>query len=538
MEPLWKVYASRLRGPLPTHAFYSPEPSDEIKPGTVGYIDGSGNWHMLEQIPEAHAGARFQNEGEAWGECVSQGVQKINIQGDAGVPLPTHVPGVIRLQAKYTTNSESGAMLVCRTDVTKRSCRNAHATYRWATENPRERRRQFGEVLLNDFYIVTTTWNTRGTFTVAWQDLQANAGVSFEVEIYKVRVGAGAERWVDESSGAWRSTRINQGERVVGFEGRRFRYTIFLFGLILGVKETKPTGKTKWLKWQLWFNRAIGNERDTSAAARAITRRANELREEMVKLASLPTYTCEVLSEMTKLQEEATRESGTDHFFYVTGDGKIIEFKLQEVPGSAPIMPPSSPLEVARTAPSSLSDGTILGNMRDLSIGTAANIQTQSARTSSYRQPASYSNQHGAYENQPASYNTQPSTYSDQPPRYTSRPSTYDTKSSHGNSEPASRNQAVERDNMSAVNPTVRRSVEHTQYRSYSGSNTRESDKRNSGTRTHTQSYHRSARSGRDGRAPSFVPSDESDDSSEEEYSRAGKRNAQPRPQGTKREVR
>lgn len=128
------------------------------------------------------------------------------------VTVPTHLPLGFELNAKYQSSSMRGAMLVCGTDVIRWRCTNAHATSRWALQNPARRRRQFGEALLYyDFYIVTTTLNTRGTFTVAWQHRQQNAGASFEVEVYKIgHVGAGAERWLDEGSEAWNRTRDDQ----------------------------------------------------------------------------------------------------------------------------------------------------------------------------------------------------------------------------------------------------------------------------------------------------------------------------------------
>lgn len=83
MEPLWKVYADELKHHFPVHAFYNPEPSSEISPGTIGYIDGSGNWHMLERIPGTHPGSNIQDEGVQWGERWSNSIHKIAVHANA-----------------------------------------------------------------------------------------------------------------------------------------------------------------------------------------------------------------------------------------------------------------------------------------------------------------------------------------------------------------------------------------------------------------------------------------------------------------------
>lgn len=233
------------------------------------------------------------------------------------------------------------------------------------------------------------------------------------------------------------------------------------------------------------------------------------------------------------MQEQATSESETDRFYYLAGDGKIIEFKLEEVTGSPPPKPPSAPLKTAQAVQASPGHGKLLSDLRDLSIDTAAKGQAQSAMMTSYHQP-------GSYNYQSASYNTQPNSYSNQPASYVTQSSTYNTNPvSYSSSQLASTKiHPAETNNIASVNPTVHRTVEQAKSRNYSAINRREDDKRYESTRSHTQSRHRTSRRGYGERAPSFVPSDESDDSSEEERDRTGKRDTYPRRQGTKREVR
>ncbi|KLU90665.1 hypothetical protein MAPG_10517 [Magnaporthiopsis poae ATCC 64411] len=221
------------------YAFFDPESSLIVKPGVCGYIDGSGSWHTLVNAA-SDAATKKANLGQIdrtnyykpgpstriWGAMHTETVEMATVGVEAGAPLPAGIPAVASALAEFTLNSDIGAVLLIKGDVTKRTVETPDLFRTWARDNAEKLLVMSPSIREYGFYVVTSTYTAKDVYIKAWKNKSHKLNLGFSGGVDSVaEINANTEIYGASSASGWNHPVCkDKEEKVVFFGGWKYQY--------------------------------------------------------------------------------------------------------------------------------------------------------------------------------------------------------------------------------------------------------------------------------------------------------------------------
>ncbi|EXU98569.1 hypothetical protein X797_008283 [Metarhizium robertsii] len=221
------------------YAFYEPESSLVVKPGSCGYIDGSGSWHpILNVASDAEAGKaglgmidkagviKLAPSTRLWGPKLTETVSSRSLSMSADVPIPAGIPATANALVEFELHSDFGAVLLCKGDVTKRGYAHDDPFRKWARANMSQLLQKYPTIRTSGFYVVTNTFTSKDILVNGWRTksnkvhlgfgggVESIANISANTEIYGATAASG---WIQPVCKA-------NEEKVVFFGGLKYEF--------------------------------------------------------------------------------------------------------------------------------------------------------------------------------------------------------------------------------------------------------------------------------------------------------------------------
>jgi hypothetical protein len=232
------------------HAFYDPQPTDEIQPGFCGWIDDNGIWKTIVNVTndkdvEEKGYSKLSENIELmtprdshWGIKTSSSVTENEIEISASASaIPAGIPLDITSLWNYSHSSDFGAVLICPQEVTWCGFVDKAPFRAWAKANAELLLRNKKDALRqHGLFVVTATWSTTEAFTKYWINRTSTVKIGVKVEAPGVGGGGPKVSYHRASSaGSW-----NEADTKVGYYSSDISILILLFRL----KLFRITGET------------------------------------------------------------------------------------------------------------------------------------------------------------------------------------------------------------------------------------------------------------------------------------------------------
>lgn len=210
------------------YAFYDPESSLVVQPGVCGYIDGTGSWHSIVNVA-SNAATQKRGYGNIdrdhlfmppaskrlWGPMLTETVSSSTSSIKAETPLPPGIPAQASAMAEFTLNSQFGAVLLCKGEVTKRWYDHADPFREWAKANAGKLLASFPSIREHGFYVITSTFAAKEVLINGWKNKSHKLHLGFSGGVEEVAsISASTEIYGASRASGWVHT-ICQGMSIV-----------------------------------------------------------------------------------------------------------------------------------------------------------------------------------------------------------------------------------------------------------------------------------------------------------------------------------
>jgi hypothetical protein len=200
------------------YAFYEPESSLAVTPGSCGYIDDSGSWHRIVDITDdiAVQKAGFQKMNKTyliqlppskrfWGPKCTETVEDKGTTISAGVSgLPAGIPAGASFLIQFTLHSDFGAVLMCKDEVHKQGYEHADPFKDWAKANATKIAKALPSVRKYGFYIAIATHSAKEVFINGMMRQGRTVALGFKTKIEPhVELAAAAECYGADAASGW-----------------------------------------------------------------------------------------------------------------------------------------------------------------------------------------------------------------------------------------------------------------------------------------------------------------------------------------------
>lgn len=199
------------------YAFYEPESSFDVKPGSCGYIDGSGSWnHIVDVVSTAateKAGYSKINRANLikrpvstrlWGPKSTETVTSTSSNIEARTSVPAGIPAEASALVEFTLNSEFGAVLLCKGNVTKRGYYHTDPFRDWARANMAKLLETFPVIRKYGFYVATTTFTAKEVLINGWKNQSHKLALGFGGNFESVgQISASTQIYGADSASGW-----------------------------------------------------------------------------------------------------------------------------------------------------------------------------------------------------------------------------------------------------------------------------------------------------------------------------------------------
>lgn len=195
------------------YAFYDTAPASKVRPGMCGYIDDKGLWYdiidLTDQDALAAGGYTVPAHLDAsepdlfiWGHIKSSGVKSNQIVVEAGADGGGGVGAKVQLD--FSSENESGAVLVCNTPVVLERLQSANALKKWAKSNSRRILKNYPMVSQFGFNVAQATWSSEDVYINAWVGKQKSLSIGGMVMAANTASGSASVSYKhDTSAGGW-----------------------------------------------------------------------------------------------------------------------------------------------------------------------------------------------------------------------------------------------------------------------------------------------------------------------------------------------
>jgi hypothetical protein len=200
------------------YAFYEPESSLDVKPGACGYIDESGSWHRIVDVTNTVAtqNAGYQSIDKTnliklrpskrnWGPRFTETVDYKRMSIEAGASaLPAGIPAEASVLIEFSMDSDFGAVLMCKDEVTKQGYDHADPFRDWAKANAEKLLKQFSSLRKYGFYVVVTTFTAKDVFINGWTQQSHKVALGFKAGVTHVgEIAPATEFYGADSASGW-----------------------------------------------------------------------------------------------------------------------------------------------------------------------------------------------------------------------------------------------------------------------------------------------------------------------------------------------
>ncbi|KZF19065.1 hypothetical protein L228DRAFT_53304 [Xylona heveae TC161] len=219
MGPLHLTYAERMKNHPFGFALYKPTSNTILKPGSVGYFDGSGFWNPITDLTNKDALKRrnLKEPGElsrapreeikGWGPKVSTKVNSYTGDFSGGVDgALTLLPAQASVQLKYKMTSDFGAVLVTAAPIIHEAFYYESPFRNWVKENGRALLHGplAEEIKSHGIFVVTQTYATARCSLTAWQNPSNEVFLGFDIGMTGIgELGPHAGWYEGRSDSGW-----------------------------------------------------------------------------------------------------------------------------------------------------------------------------------------------------------------------------------------------------------------------------------------------------------------------------------------------
>ncbi|KAH7418572.1 hypothetical protein BKA64DRAFT_654747 [Cadophora sp. MPI-SDFR-AT-0126] len=240
------------------HAFYHPEHAHNVRPGTCGYINNSGQWQPIVDLTDeaALAAGSFKPLTQllikatpdefAWEDVTSEGVHSNKPSISVGADGSTvGVPAEASVEFSLEKSVSAGAVLLCNSTVHRKGYRHESPFLEWGKANANAIIKNCKDAKRYGFWVVLTTWTCSSVWTNVWKNSQKS--VSIGITARSAGIGELSPRieWSNsQSGGGWvhptptmKNGKVDQ--RVIFFSGVKFKVYKLPFGAV--TREVRGT---------------------------------------------------------------------------------------------------------------------------------------------------------------------------------------------------------------------------------------------------------------------------------------------------------
>ncbi|KAK5997434.1 hypothetical protein PT974_02790 [Cladobotryum mycophilum] len=254
-----RVYAELLQHHPYGWALYKKVTRREIFPGSCGYFDPDGDWHMLLDltdpdnlddhgwtIPGDGIHVTESPESMTWGPKTSLSVQSHGAGGAAGATVAA-VPIKASVRMSFESKNDVGAVLTTESPVWKHQMGHESSAVQWMANNTPEVIRRYRSIIKrHGIWIVTKTYSTRRCGIAIMTGKSSTVEIGLEAGVQGVSTLAPKSSWSRSTGSSCMELHEDEDGVVVFISGIYFSQK--LFGSKLSHTRDQPQQKDKMFR--------------------------------------------------------------------------------------------------------------------------------------------------------------------------------------------------------------------------------------------------------------------------------------------------